>query len=138
PGWEWMGEILHPQVLDSRGWKRSPCGTQHLGAGVDADELCLGVQLENEARSLAGSDTELDDPARRDTGRHASHLPLEIVVARDGLVDVLEVRLRVEVRFAHPGKLRCAAMGRIDDPDLVRREYASLDRLERRRLDVTG
>jgi SAM-dependent methyltransferase len=29
-------------------------------------------------------------------------------------------------------------MDRIDDRDLVHREYASLDRLERRRLDVTG
>lgn len=29
-------------------------------------------------------------------------------------------------------------MTRIDDGDLVRREYASLDRLARRRLDVTG
>src|SRR6266508_3094173 len=29
-------------------------------------------------------------------------------------------------------------MGRIDEPDLVRREYASLERLGSRRLDVTG
>ena len=80
--------------------KRGTRSFEHLGAGVDRDELRLRMAGEHAARRLACADPELEDLARRRAGRGGGLL-LQFVVCRDLVEHVREIGLGIPVPLRH-------------------------------------
>jgi hypothetical protein len=74
-------------------------GSEHLRTLVDADQLCLWVDLEHPAGCLPGADAELEHPLGLNTGGGLGDGILQLVVRRHLLTDRLEIGGRIEVEL---------------------------------------
>src|SRR6187397_2626937 len=88
------------EQLDSIGRQAATGHLDHSGTGVDADELRVGVTVENSPGRLTRPGPELENRLGTDT-RCGQGLVLQAVVAGYGLAHHRQVALRREVIVAH-------------------------------------
>ena len=81
--------------------KHLPCAVEHRRALVNGCQACAGVQREHATRRLAGPDTELQNLARLPAGSCGRRLVLQLGVARNLLVNALEVPVGREMELRH-------------------------------------